>query len=112
MELYHVFKGNQQIFNSKEMKRGKISVVALICLKFFYSFAYDADVGTQQNQPKVWNKRTKWVFSQGLFTNQKGQYGQIKIPAQYKLQSKAYIQYKKINETVNINKIEMVFFSP
>lgn len=53
MELYHVFKGNQQIFNSKEMKRGKISVVALICLKFFYSLAYDADVGTQQNQRKV-----------------------------------------------------------
>lgn len=53
MELHHVFRGNQQISRSKEMKRGKINMAVLICFKIFYSFAYNADIRTQRNQPKM-----------------------------------------------------------
>lgn len=46
MDLHHVFKGKQQNFGSKEMKRGKIRAVVLICLKNFYPFPYNTDIRT------------------------------------------------------------------
>lgn len=107
MELHHVFKRNQ-IFSSKEIKRGKIRVVVLICLMLFYSFAYNVDIRSQQNQPKMWNKRTKWVLSQGLLLIRKVNVGKLKFLFNRNFNQNVYIRFKKINETVNINKIEIV----